>query len=303
MENMLEALNDVQIEEALRSALRDFFQQSSAHVVNSEESAAADPGEPARDAIRQEIASRWDAQRELDEAVAAVRKGEAKRAIAAAESAILRARFQRDRSVLAGLLAQMMGSGNPELLRYVQERVTDDPALVQERYASRTLLHAASGQGNLAMVELLLRLGADPNVQDAGGHTPLYCVANECRTSEGGIVVRALAKGGADVNANDGVKRCTALHMAARRGNVEVAEALLDCGAEIDARDSLGETPLRRSVNCNNPQVASLLLARGADVHSIGSKGLTPLLAARSSAMKQVLLARGAGSGPGKASA
>jgi ankyrin repeat protein len=102
-------------------------------------------------------------------------------------------------------------------------------------------------------------------------------------------VVRALVQAGANVNAQDGVKRCTALHMAARRGNVEVAAALLDCGADIEARDSLGDTPLRRSVNCNKIEVAALLLSRGADRGPRGSKGLTPLTAARTSAMKRLL--------------
>ena len=77
--------------------------------------------------------------------------------------------------------------------------------------------------------------------------------------------------------------------MAARRGNVEAAGALLDCGAALEARDSVGDTPLRRAVNCNKVEVAALLLARGADVDSIGSKGITALLAARSTAMKQLL--------------
>ena len=83
------------------------------------------------------------------------------------------------------------------MLRYVQERVTHDLALVRERYAGRTLLHEASARGNLTMVELLLRLGADPNAQDGGGHTPLYSLANEYRASDGGDVVRALAQSGA----------------------------------------------------------------------------------------------------------
>jgi ankyrin repeat protein len=77
--------------------------------------------------------------------------------------------------------------------------------------------------------------------------------------------------------------------MAARRGNVAVAEALLECGADIESRDSLGDTPLRRSVNCGKAAVAALLLARGADLHSKGSKGLTPLLAARTGAMTRLL--------------
>ena len=102
-------------------------------------------------------------------------------------------------------------------------------------------------------------------------------------------MVRALVKGGAGVNAHDGVQRCTPLHMAARRGNAEVAGALIDCGADIKARDRTGDTPLRRAVNCDKVAVARLLLNNGAEPDSIGSKGLTPRLAARSAAMKRLL--------------
>ena len=102
-------------------------------------------------------------------------------------------------------------------------------------------------------------------------------------------MIRALVHAGARVDACDGVKHCTALHMAARRGNVEAAEALLDCGANIEAGDSLGETPLRRAVNCGQVGVAALLLARGANPRSRGSKGLTPILAARTGPMRELL--------------
>ena len=109
-------------------------------------------------------------------------------------------------------------------------------------------------------------------------------------------MVRALVRAGADVNARDGVKLCTPLHMAARRGHLEIAGALLDCGGNIEARDSVGDTPLRRAVNCNKIALASLMLARGADSHSIGSKQFTPILAARTTAMKKLLQgAAGAG--------
>jgi hemoglobin len=293
MENMIGALDDARIEEPLHSALREFFEQSSAHVVNhGEVPAAPDSPTPSSDTIRQEIAHRWQSQCVLDQTAAAVRSGDAERAIALAESPPLQTRFQQDRSVLAGLVGMMMGSRNPTLLTYVREKIIADPALVRERYASRTLLHEASAKGNLAIVELLLRTGADPNAKDGGDHCPLYSLANEYQAPQGGRVVRALVNGGANVNANDGVKRCTALHMAARRGSVEIAEALLDCGAELDARDSLGDTPLRRSVNCDKVQVAELLLRRKANIHSIGNKGLTPLLAARTTAMKQLLHSR-----------
>jgi ankyrin repeat protein len=111
-------------------------------------------------------------------------------------------------------------------------------------------------------VELLLRLGADPNATDSGKHAPLYCLSNESKEG-GGDAVRALIRGGALVNACDGVKRCTALHMAARRGNVEIAEALLDCGADTNAHDSQGVTPLQRAINCRQVAVAELLRSAG----------------------------------------
>jgi len=167
--------------------------------------------------------------------------------------------------------------------------LTRDPGLVHQRFAGRTLLHAAAPAANLTIVDLLLNLGADPNALDGGRHTPLYSVGNECAAGGAENVVRKLVQSGADVNAHDGAKKCTPLHMAARRGNREVARALLDCGADIEARDIAGDTPLRRAVNCNKAEVVALLIARGANVHSVGSKGSTPSLAARNPALKRLL--------------
>ncbi len=129
--------------------------------------------------------------------------------------------------------------------------MADDPSLVRERFAGRTLLHEASAQGNLAMVEVLLRLGADVNAKDGGGI--IRCIVWRMSTGDRGAerwFARLLA-GVPTLTPANGVKRCTALHMAARRGSAEIAEALLDCGAGIEAGDSLGDTPLRRSVNCD----------------------------------------------------
>ena len=291
MKNMRKALDDAQIEEPARSALRGFFEQASAYVVNQGRvsPASLEGTDPPEDHIHREIAWRWDAQRCLDETVAAIRRGDADGTIALAESALLQAYFQQNPSVLAALLGLMIGHANHVLLDYARKKLLATPNLALQRYSGRTLLHAASAAGDVTTVELLLRLGADPNVRDAGGHTPLYSVGNECRVNAGATVVRRLVQAGANVDAQDGVKRCTALHMAARRGNVEVAQALLDCGASIEVRDSLGDTPLRRSVNCDRAEVARLLIARGADVHSKGSKGIAPLHAARSGTMKEVL--------------
>ena len=99
----------------------------------------------------------------------------------------------------------------------------------------------------------------------------------------------ALLRRGAAVDARDRVKRCTPLHAAARRGSVAVAAALLDGGADLEARDVAGDTPLRRAVNCGQVEMATFLRARGADAGSRGARGLTPLEAARTDAMRRAL--------------
>jgi truncated hemoglobin YjbI len=252
MQTMIAALDDVPLEEPARLAFRDLFERGSAYLVNSGPSLEAVPSRSDH-----EIAARWEIQRTLDEVVDAIRRADGERAIALAEG------LQRNRPVLASLLALMNASGDSAMRDYSRHVLLRDPELVHEHLRhGRTLLHEASGEGDSAAVEFLLCLGADANVTDGGGHTPLYCVGNECGVVGGGSVVRALVRSGADVNARGGAKRCTALHMAARRGNVEVAEALLECGADIEARDRVGDTPLRRAINCKKPAVAALLLRR-----------------------------------------
>jgi truncated hemoglobin YjbI len=273
MSNMIEALADAPIDQPVRLALHDLFLRSSAYLVNTgqglREPAALE--NPSDDRIHREIAQRWREQRALDDLVAAIRYGDAGRALELAQSPPLQHRFARDRPVFAHALGLMMGCGSDPFMEYAERELLADPALasVRKRYGL-TLLHDASGQGSLRMVELLLRLGADPNAGVPGGRTPLYCVANECHVTGGGNIVRALVRAGAHVNEPCGAKRCTALHMAARRGNTEVAEALLDCGADINARDTAGDTPLRRAKNCRKAGVAQLLVSRGADA------GLSP---------------------------
>jgi len=235
---------------------------------------------------RTQILRRWEAQRLVDGVVAAIGAGDTQRAIALAEVPALQA---YGRPTYCGVLALMVRGSSSAMVDYVHAQLTRDPALAQERYAGRTLLHEAAAAGSLSTVELLLRRGAGPDARTGGGHARLYCLGNEGTVEGAGRAVRALVQAGADVNAHDGVKQSTPLHMAARRGNVEVAEALLDCGANLEARDTSGDTPLRRAVNCNKSGVASLVVERGADIRSMGSRGLTPLTAARTAAMKQCL--------------
>ena len=77
-----------------------------------------------------------------------------------------------------------------------------------------------------------------------------------------------------DAQANDGL---TAL-MVVARGNTEIARALLDAGADVDARTQRGVTPLMVAVATGNTQMVRALLDAGADVYAIADHGVTALL-------------------------
>jgi truncated hemoglobin YjbI len=248
LSQMEATLNDAPLDDAIRDALRHFFSLSSSYIVGSDTAAPDD----------QELAERWDEQRLLDSVIAAIVEGRDD------ETLVLSPRFASRPSVFVGLLARMVQSGRPKLIQFVIDAASSDSSLATRRFAGNTLLHFAAGRGCLEAVTFVLRLGVDPNILGRGNHTPLYCVANGCASESGPEVVHALVQAGADVNACGGVTRATALHMAARRGSVEIAGALLDCGAAIAAKDSKGDTPLRRAINCRKDLVAQLLIKRGA---------------------------------------
>jgi hypothetical protein len=245
MEATLEAAS---LDAETRKALRQFFSHSSAYVIGKETAAPED----------QELAACWAGQRVLDDAIGAIAAGHDDEAVALSSQVASRP------STFAGLLARMIQSGRAGLIRFVMDAVESDPSLATRRFSGRTLLHVASGAGCIEVLALLLRSGTDPNMPGRGAHTPLYCAANECASETGPEVVRMLVRAGADVNAASGVTRATALHMAARRGYVEIARTLLDCGATAEARDSKGDTPLQRAIHCRQSRVSQLLVERGA---------------------------------------
>ncbi len=256
LKHMGAALEAAALDEGTREALRQFFLHSSAYVIGNE---TAGPE-------HEELAARWGQQRVLDDAIAAIAAGRDDEAL------VLAPRFVSRPAVFVGLMARMLKSGGARLIDFVVDAVERDASLATRRFGGRTLLHFAAGAGCSEVVASMLRHGTAADIQDDGGHTPLYRVANECALATGPEVVLILVRAGANVNARNGVTRATALHMAARRGHVKIARALLDCGAAIEARDKKGDTPLQRAINCRKDAVVQLLLERGA-VRPQGGRG------------------------------
>ncbi len=69
----------------------------------------------------------------------------------------------------------------------------------------------------------------------------------------------------------------TLLHIAAREGTVEKARALLEQGADLEAREHIGRTPLHIAVMWGQLDMTAFLLERGADVNARDIWDVTPL--------------------------
>jgi ankyrin repeat protein len=95
------------------------------------------------------------------------------------------------------------------------------------------------------------------------------------RTGQLRKAVRALKKG-ADANARNGQGR-TPLHQAVAGRKADFVELLAGRGADINAGDKTGETPLHIAADADDRQMAELLIANGADVNAGDRKGRTPL--------------------------
>ena len=103
-------------------------------------------------------------------------------------------------------------------------------------------------------------------------------------------VQRLIAKG-ADVNSKDKKYGNTALMWASYNGNVEIVQALIDKGADINANSNPGRTALMWASISGHKEVVQLLLAKGADVNSKDVDGNTALIHAADEGRTEIVQA------------
>ena len=141
-----------------------------------------------------------------------------------------------------------------------------------------TALHAIVVYHTLVAMPLLLKAGANPNLVNEDGDTPLH-VAVGCGVQCPAQAVKLLLAAGADVNAKGAGGR-TPLHVAASSDHTEAVVALLEGGADLHARDNQDSTPLHlaaEDVGDEASETIPTLLSAGADVHARDCYGSTPL--------------------------
>jgi ankyrin repeat protein len=177
-------------------------------------------------------------------------------------------------------LLNASGNGHRELV----ELLIANGADVNTRYWNGTPLLAAAAAGHTDVVKLLIAKGADVNASDNRGRTPLS-LAKHGKHAE---VINILRQHGAKES----------LHNVMAAGDIDQVKRLISEGADVDAKDGKGQTPLHLAVLAGRKDIVELLIANGADINvKSNTWDTTPLIAALRSGHEDIakmLIAKGA---------
>mgnify|MGYP001551172866 CR=1 FL=1 len=181
--------------------------------------------------------------------------------------------------------------GNTAVLEYLVH-LGMDPNMVNNKQDT-PVLWAARGN-HLDTVRKLIQFGADLNHQNDKGSTPLYWAV---RYGFVEMTELLLKEGKADVHQQRKLGLVSPIALAAAMGFTEIAEKLLDAGADINLKITSGYTPLHHAAAFGNVDTVELLIKRGANINMDNDAGDSPiLLAAKENQMEvmEVLAAYGA---------
>ncbi len=136
-------------------------------------------------------------------------------------------------------------------------------------------IHRHAHIGNKRVLNELPLKYINPDITGAGGATPLIGAAANGHTE----VAELLLQQGANVNARDNNGRSPLINAAAF-GHTEVAELLLQSGANVNISDNQGFSPLIRAVFYGYTDIVRLLLGNGAGADTLNKNGLSLIIEA-----------------------
>ena len=160
-----------------------------------------------------------------------------------------------------------------------------------------TVLHAAAAFGHEVFVKLLLDNDVDTNVEiEAGpleGKTPYDAAisgANGQRNEQIADLIRKHGgKTGAELKGGEPVVEAAqsetlsakapdiSILDAAKGGDIAAVKQHISTGADVNAREKWGVTPLHWAANWGHKEIAKILIAAGADVNAKDHNDYTPL--------------------------
>lgn len=180
-------------------------------------------------------------------------------------------------------------------------QICTDP---QNPSSHHTALQTAARNGRTQLVNLLIKNDIIPtlNYSDQHGNTPLFMAINGNHVE----IVKALLKAGANPNIPGDYRVSTSRWghtgsippLVQALSNLEIAQALIEAGALLDATDREGLTAFLHATMSNNIPMITLLARAGANVNAhYPTTGKTPLMEAISKGdqkLVKLLLALGA---------
>lgn len=144
--------------------------------------------------------------------------------------------------------------------------------------ATMSELHAAAKEGDLQQLAQCLAMpGANLEVTDSTGSTPLHYAAREGQEKAASVLIQA----GASLAARD-AEGCQPLHSAASTGHQEAIRLLLQARSDVCAVDHKGNTVLHLAAEriWGSDEAGRLLLNARAEVNLKNVHGYTPLACA-----------------------
>ena len=147
-----------------------------------------------------------------------------------------------------------------------------------------SLLTHACSLGELEVIKLLLRYGANVNFRSKDGYTALLWALSDGAglETEGSIILKItklLLRSGAKVNVSDTAGETPLMAACVSYGKEDkIIKFLIDRGAKINASDNFGHTPLLAACGFGSAKTVKLLIDHGAKINVQNNRGYTPLL-------------------------
>jgi quinoprotein dehydrogenase-associated probable ABC transporter substrate-binding protein len=182
---------------------------------------------------------------------------------------------------------------SPDMVAYLIARGAD---VNQRDRDGWTPLMTAAYTDDAADVKVLTAHGADPNALSAQNLTPLGIAAQYDKVQ----AAVALVAAGADPNRPIGEAGYTPLMLATANDSQVLAKALMQKGADVNARNSGGVTALMIAAANGRVEMGALLVRAGANVKAQTERGDTALSIARAKGDEKMIKLLGeASAGPG----
>jgi hypothetical protein len=147
------------------------------------------------------------------------------------------------------------------------------PALAQAPRGAELI--SAAERGETAVVERLIKEGANLNARDSAGRTALLAATRSNRIE----AARRLIAAGADVNAKDNIEDSPYL-LAGASGHVEILKLTLAAGADLASLNRYGGTALTPACHYGHVEAVRELLTTAIALDHVNKLGWTCLLEA-----------------------